>query len=120
MGRRRGWRANTRVVAAVIAPPDDASIDLQNELVRYTNPAAPAQMGVGNQMYAGLPGYGVNAWNGQVPYTVQDFRGAATPVAHPQAAQVGYGLSGVGVASALPYTELPGVDPSLVAMSGGE
>jgi hypothetical protein len=116
---RRGWGANTRVVPAVVAEPDGYSIDLQRALVRFSNPAAPAQMGVGNEMYAGLSGYGVNAWGGQLPYVVQDFRGAANPIAHPKTATLGYGLSGSGVGGSLPYTDLSGVvDPSLAAMSG--
>lgn len=116
---RKFWGNNARTVTNVVFGPDEISIETQERLARLTNPASPQSQGTAMHRFQGDAGYGTNRFEGALPNALQDFRGAATPLAHPDSAQLGYGLGGVSGGGALPYTSLPGTDGSLAAMSGG-
>jgi len=115
---RKFWRSNDETVPIIVFGPDEVSVETQERLTRLTNPASPQSQGTAMHHYQGDAGYGTNRYEGALPMALQDFRGAATPVANPDSAQLGYGLGGVSGAGALPYTTTPGIDGSLAAMSG--
>lgn len=115
---RKFWRSNDQTIPIVVFGPDEVSVETQERLTRLTNPASPQSQGTAEHKFQGDAGYGVNRYEGALPMALQDFRGAATPVSHPETAQLGYGLGGVSGAGALPYTTTPGIDGSLAAMSG--
>jgi hypothetical protein len=114
---RRFWRGNGQTVTSVVFGPDEMSVETQERLTRLTNPAGPQSQGTAMHRFQGDAGYGENRFAGALPHALQDFRGAAVPLAHPESAQLGYGLGGVSGGGAMPYTSLPGIDGSLAAMS---
>jgi hypothetical protein len=117
MGLRRWWRGNAQTITSVVFGTDELSAETQGRLARLTNPASPQCQGTHMYWFQGDRGFS-NRFGGALPNPLQDFRGAASPIAKPDSIQTGTGLSGSSSASSLPYTNLPGIDGSLATMSG--
>lgn len=96
MARQRVIPNNARVVTGVEFVPDAQSVALASSMAIANNTFSPMAAGIHShgtaRGYTGDPGYGVNRFAGETG-PLQNFGGAARPVAHPDSYRLGMGGS---------------------------